>query len=222
MNFINFYIAKFLLNIKFVNMINIINNKEVIPELIQSECNADEIFKLAEKWFGPISSGKSNERRLISEAPQNKARRLTLERDVPYSSITKAYPMCSRLDPAYYSTDVITDILSLGQSSRFNQKLVKEKELFLSIDAYITGNLDPGLLIIEGKPRPGISIQNAEAAIQEEILILASPSAEAGYLATPLAHKEGANEHDFSALDYESEPAIVTAAIELINHPTLF
>ena len=45
MNFINFYLAKFLLNIKFVNMINIINNREVIPELIQSECNADEIFK---------------------------------------------------------------------------------------------------------------------------------------------------------------------------------
>ena len=45
MNFINFYLAKFLLNIKFANMINIINNREVIPELIQSECNADEIFK---------------------------------------------------------------------------------------------------------------------------------------------------------------------------------
>tara|TARA_A100001011_G_scaffold368069_1_gene422011 strand:- start:10 stop:1140 length:1131 start_codon:yes stop_codon:yes gene_type:complete len=45
MNFINFYLAKFLLNIKFVNMINIINNREVIPELIQSECNSDEILK---------------------------------------------------------------------------------------------------------------------------------------------------------------------------------
>ena len=45
MNFVNFYLAKFLLNIKFANMINIINNREVIPELIQSECNADEIFK---------------------------------------------------------------------------------------------------------------------------------------------------------------------------------
>ena len=44
-NFINFYLAKFLLNIKFANMINIINNREVIPELIQSECNSDEIFK---------------------------------------------------------------------------------------------------------------------------------------------------------------------------------
>ncbi len=45
MNFINFYLAKLLLNIKFANMINIINNREVIPELIQSECNADEILK---------------------------------------------------------------------------------------------------------------------------------------------------------------------------------
>ncbi len=45
MNFINYYLAKFLLNIKFVNMINIINNREVIPELIQSECNSDEILK---------------------------------------------------------------------------------------------------------------------------------------------------------------------------------
>ena len=45
MNFINFYLAKFLLKIKFVNMINIINNREIIPELIQSECNSDEIFK---------------------------------------------------------------------------------------------------------------------------------------------------------------------------------
>ena len=45
MNFINFYIAKFFLKIKFANMINIINNKEIIPELIQNECNAEEIFK---------------------------------------------------------------------------------------------------------------------------------------------------------------------------------
>jgi len=45
MNFINFFIAKLFLNIKFVNMLNIINNKEIIPELIQKDCNPDEIFK---------------------------------------------------------------------------------------------------------------------------------------------------------------------------------
>jgi len=45
LNFINFMIFKFLVNVKFANIINIINNREVIPELLQNECNAFEIFK---------------------------------------------------------------------------------------------------------------------------------------------------------------------------------
>ena len=45
MNFINYFIAKLFLNIKFANMLNIINDKEIIPELIQKDCNPDEIFK---------------------------------------------------------------------------------------------------------------------------------------------------------------------------------
>ncbi len=44
MNFLNFMIVKFLVKIKYANIINIINNKEVIPELIQNECNSKEIF----------------------------------------------------------------------------------------------------------------------------------------------------------------------------------
>ena len=43
-NMINFWIMKFLVNVKFANIINIINNKEVIPELLQAECNAKEIY----------------------------------------------------------------------------------------------------------------------------------------------------------------------------------
>ena len=45
MNSINFFITKFLVNTKFANIINIINNKEVIPELLQNECNSEEIFR---------------------------------------------------------------------------------------------------------------------------------------------------------------------------------
>tara|TARA_B100001287_G_scaffold29403_1_gene20995 strand:- start:655 stop:1785 length:1131 start_codon:yes stop_codon:yes gene_type:complete len=44
-NFINFLIMKFLVKVNFANIINIINNKEVIPELLQSECNSKEIYK---------------------------------------------------------------------------------------------------------------------------------------------------------------------------------
>tara|TARA_B100000886_G_scaffold88887_1_gene58529 strand:- start:235 stop:1362 length:1128 start_codon:yes stop_codon:yes gene_type:complete len=45
MNFVNFFIAKLFLKIRFANMINIINNKEIIPELLQKECNPNEIYK---------------------------------------------------------------------------------------------------------------------------------------------------------------------------------
>ena len=45
LSFINFMIFKILVNVKFANIINIINNKEVIPELLQRECNANEIYK---------------------------------------------------------------------------------------------------------------------------------------------------------------------------------
>ena len=130
------------------------------------------MFRLADKWFGDIPSGGANVRKLELDAPQNEARHLTLERDVPYTSIVKAYHMCERLHPNYFASDVVTDILSLGQSSRFNKTLIKEKGLFLNIDAYITGSLDPGLLIIEGKPKKGVSVESAEAAISEEIELI--------------------------------------------------
>jgi len=45
MNSINFFITKLLVNTKFANIINIINNKEIIPELLQNECNPEEIFR---------------------------------------------------------------------------------------------------------------------------------------------------------------------------------
>tara|TARA_B110000037_G_scaffold184454_1_gene213317 strand:- start:243 stop:518 length:276 start_codon:yes stop_codon:yes gene_type:complete len=44
MNFFNYLIVRLLVKIKYINIINIINNKEIIPELIQDECNAKEIY----------------------------------------------------------------------------------------------------------------------------------------------------------------------------------
>jgi len=70
MNFINYFIAKLLLKIKFANMLNIINNKEIIPELIQRDCNSEEIYKsvyyflqkpeLVEKQLSDVKSTISN------------------------------------------------------------------------------------------------------------------------------------------------------------------
>jgi len=139
---------------------------------VAGNVKADHMFKLAEKWFGPIPSGKKIIREIEKEPKQTSARYLKLERNVPYDNIIKAFHMCSRKDKSYYATDVVTDVLSLGQSSRFNQKLIKEKKLFISLDAYITGNIDPGLLVIDGKPMEGVSIKVAEEAILEELALI--------------------------------------------------
>jgi predicted Zn-dependent peptidase len=96
-------------------------------------------------------------------------RKLTVERDVPVDAIYKAYHMCSRYDKEYYAVDLISDILSRGNSSRLHNALIKEKKLFSDVNAYVLGDLDKGLFIISGKLSKGVSMQDAEKGIEEEL-----------------------------------------------------
>ena len=79
------------------------------------------------------------------------------------------YHMCDHHHPDYYAFDILSDILSNGRSSRLNQRLVQEKQLFSSIDAYISGSVDAGLFHIAGKPSAGVALEQAEAAVREEL-----------------------------------------------------
>lgn len=129
----------------------------------------EEALHLTEKWFGPIPRREVPLRQLPPEPVQTEERRLVVERNVPLDSLFMAYHMCDRADSDYYAFDILSDILSNGRSSRLNQHLVQEKQLFSSIDAYISGTLDAGLFHISGKPAAGVSLEEAEAAVREEL-----------------------------------------------------
>lgn len=129
----------------------------------------EETIRLAEKWFGPIPARNISPRQLPAEKPQTAVRRKTVERKVPVDAIYIAFHMSNRMHPDYYVYDMITDILSNGRSSRFIQSLVQEQKLFTSIDAYISGSLDEGLLHVTGKPVEGVSLEQAEEAIWKEL-----------------------------------------------------
>lgn len=129
----------------------------------------EETIRLAEKWFGPIPARNISPRQLPAEQPQTAVRRKTVERKVPVDAIYMAFHMSNRMHPDYYVYDMITDILSNGRSSRFIQSLVQEQKLFTSIDAYISGSLDEGLLHVTGKPVEGVSLEQAEKAIWKEL-----------------------------------------------------
>jgi zinc protease len=126
-----------------------------------------EVKRLAEKYFAPIPKGPENKRNLPAEPAQTEARSLTVERDVPISAIYKAYHMCSRYDKEYYAVDLISDILSRGNSSRLYNVLIKEKQLFSDIHAYVMGDFDKGLFVISGKLVEGVDMKTAEQGIDE-------------------------------------------------------
>lgn len=137
--------------------------------VVAGNVELDKVKALCEKWFGPIPAGKKPKRNLPVEPEQTEYRSLTVERDVPINSIYRAYRMCSRFDEEYHTIDMISDILSRGNSSRLYKSLIKDKQLFSDINAYVMGDFDKGLFVISGKVNDGVSIEDAEAGIDVEI-----------------------------------------------------
>jgi predicted Zn-dependent peptidase len=136
---------------------------------VAGNMNENELINLVEKWFGSIIKPHRYLRSIEKEPEQTEARRLEVQRNVPLSCIVISFPMCNRFHPDYYTWDLLSDLLSNGNSARLPQSLVKDKKMFTEIDAYISGSLDEGQLIIRGNILPGVSVEQAEAAIWDEL-----------------------------------------------------
>lgn len=127
-------------------------------------------LELVKKWFGDIPPGEPERPLVPGEPEQREERRLVCEgNEVPADAIYKVFHMGGRASGNFYACDVISDILSNGQSARLYVDLIKERRLFSGIDAYVTGDMDPGLFIFSGKLSEGTDIRQAEEAIDEEI-----------------------------------------------------
>ncbi|WP_338792498.1 pitrilysin family protein [Bernardetia sp. MNP-M8] len=137
--------------------------------VVAGNVEKDEVEKMVKKWFGDIPKGNRPMRNLENEPPQTEARHKKVEAKVPLNAIYKAYRMGHRKANDYYATDLVSDVLGRDKSARLYQELVKEKEMFNSIGAYIMGSVDEGLLVISGKLNPAYSPEQGEEAIQTVI-----------------------------------------------------
>ena len=141
----------------------------------------DDALRLTEKWYGDIPSLHTYSHSSFSdgvgiphssflqEPPQLRQRRKTVHRNVPHSVLLMAFHIPARMHPDFQVCDMISDVLANGKSARFWRDLVEGKRLFLSLDAYVSGRIDSGQLIIEGIPAEGIDMHDAEAAIWDEL-----------------------------------------------------
>ncbi|MDR1343533.1 MAG: insulinase family protein [Prevotellaceae bacterium] len=136
---------------------------------IGGNISPDRALALAQKWFADIPRGAAPEGSIAPEPPQAAPRSLSVARSVPAAAIFKACHMPHRLHPDYHACDLITDILAGGKSSRLYRRMVQQEQLFGSISAHISGDMDAGLLTVSGYLLPQTDMQRAEAAIDSEL-----------------------------------------------------
>jgi len=170
--------------------------------VVGGNVKTEDVKALAEKWFAPIPAGDKYERNLPQEPLQTEARAETVKADVPLNAIYMAFKMPARQDSEYQSFDLMSDILSQGQSSRLYNSLLKEQQLFSDIHAYVTSSIDEGLFVVEGKLVQGVTIEAAETAIWAEL--------------KKLTHQE-VTEEEITKVKNKSESIMVFAEMSLLD-----
>ncbi len=136
-----------------------------------------QVKALSEKWFAPIPSGKKPKRTLVAEPKQTQKRTEKITAKVPAHALYKSYHMPGRFDTGFHAADLMSDVLGRGHSSRLYNQLVKEQEIFTSVSSFTMGTIDPGLIVVSGRIKPGIPIEEAESAVDTIIRELVSQGA---------------------------------------------
>jgi zinc protease len=170
--------------------------------VVAGNVTVDQVKQLSEKWFGPIPSGKKAERIIPSEPTQLSKRTLEVKANVPANALYKAYHMPGRFDADYYAYDLLSDILSRGNSSRLYHTLVQQKEIFTSISSFTMGSIDPGLIVISGRVKDGIDLKDAEHEVNlilEEIM------------------KDGATDDELQKVKNQALATLEFGEVEVIN-----
>lgn len=161
---------------------------------LSGDWEEERMIDMAEKWFGGIKEDESPcHSPLPVEPEQQAARRLVVEREVPATSIQIAFPMGDRLSEGFYRGDLASDLLAGGDSSRLYDRLVRQRRLFASVNAYILGSRDAGLFILSGQLLPSTSEQEAEEALYQEACDLCNPAHISAYELEKVKNKFEAN-----------------------------
>lgn len=115
----------------------------------------------------------AKERPYPAEPVQKEARRLEIRREVPSEAVYLAWPMCSHFDRDFRASDLVSDVLGNGSSSRLYNKIVRPGRLVSEADAYISGEAGPGLMVMSARVLPGVEVERVADALRGEAYALA-------------------------------------------------
>ena len=147
------------------------NNASLV---VVGDVNADEVFELAKKYFGPLQTDTITPPKPVKEAPQRGERRITVKApaELPYLLMGYKTPVATGTADEWepYALAVLSAILDDGNSARFAKNLVRGQQIATSAGAGYSpfARLD-GLFMFDGQPAKGHTIPELEKAIRGEI-----------------------------------------------------
>ena len=142
--------------------------------VVAGDVRAEAVYRSVLRYFGDLPGGPPPKRDLPAEPPQTAQRRAEVRARVAVDALYLTYAMPGRTHPDFFALDLLTDVLAEGPSSRLYRRLLKERQLATTIDAYVTGTHDAGLVVVEAKPREGVALAELEGAILAELAALAA------------------------------------------------
>lgn len=170
--------------------------------VVAGNVTTEQVKQLCDKWFAPIPAGSPYVRNVPAEPKQTAARFETMHANVPFDALYKVWHMPGRYDPDFYATDLLSDLLGRGKSSRLYRRLVREQPLFSNLSAYVTASIDPGLLVVQGTLNEGITLEEADAAVTALLQEL---------IDTPVSDDE------LAKVKNQAESTLAFSEIELLN-----
>jgi zinc protease len=139
------------------------NNAKLV---VAGNVTTEQVKVLCKKWFEPIPAGPAYVRNIAPEPVQSVARLMEISAKVPLNAIYKVWKMPGRFEAGFEVADILKDIIGRGKSARLYQKLLKEQPIFAGISAGTTQSSDTGLLVVQGNLNQGVTLEEANAAIE--------------------------------------------------------
>ena len=145
--------------------------------VVAGDVQAEEVFSLAEKFFGPIPAHKMPERKIYVEPRQFGIKRITVKAPAELPSLVMAYhaPVLRDVERDWepYALFVLNGILDGNDASRLNRELVRKSRVANSANSsYDLINRGPALFFLDGVPAEGKTVTDVEAALREQIRML--------------------------------------------------
>lgn len=145
--------------------------------VIAGDVKADEVFALAQKYYGPIQKSLQPPRRHFTEPAQLGIKRLVVKAPAELPQLVMSYHTPTIQNPAQdwkpYALEILAGVLDGNESARLNKHLVREQQIASGAGAgYDSTSRGPSLFTLEATPSTGKTVSDVEAALREEIALL--------------------------------------------------